>query len=332
MLAFAGASLFPKLFAGELKTAHFDVDRLLDTNAGSAGEVRRRFYVASATFTLFSIPLGTKGSVGSGYTVIEEAAGPAGKTLAIQFGAGSWPESAHGLNRLGYIQEAVFEDNSGGYRECAYVAFMTTSQEKSLDQAKKALAKESTLVPYSAAQGCGQSGKFASRVDLLEFPSKFTWRDLPELVKKAREEMAANTAHLAKQTMEATAARPSTFLHVVREALLDPKDRTTGYLFFNSKQFQLQTEKENDLSAGVHFAERQLVSRADSVIRLNAMLTERRSGEKTPFRLWYERGAEQMPPLKFEYQAKSFLRLSFEVDASAVVPDIRPALENRRKE
>jgi hypothetical protein len=36
-----------------------------------------------------------------------------------------------------------------------------------------------------------------------------------------------------------------------------------------------------------------------------------------------------MPPLKFEYQARSFLRLSFEADGAAAVPPIHHLLNDR---
>jgi hypothetical protein len=143
------------------------------------------------------------------------------------------------------------------------------------------------------------------------------------LLGKARSEMAANGLTRDDHAGSEGAETPATFLYAVRKALLDPRPKTTAGLFFNSKQFQLDTEKVADATAGAHFAGRNLVTRAESVMRLNAMLTERRTGEKTPFHLWYEAGEEHMPPLRFEYQARSFLRLTFEVDAAASVPPVR---------
>ena len=328
ILVLAGSPLFAKVF-----NEPFDVDRILQAGNGQQSVVRSRRYVASATITLFSIPLGTRNGVGSGYTVIEEAPGNSGKTVSIQFGAGSYPESARGLNRLGFIQEAAFEQQPGVLDECAYLAFMTTSQEKNLDQAKKALEVSGAVVPYSAAQGCGRRGKFASRVDRLQFPSRYTWRDVQLLLGKARGEMAANgVLRDERVTGDNSAESAATFLYTVRKALLDPRPRTTAELFFNSKQFQLNTEKEADPTMGARFAARNLVTRGERVMRLNALLTERRSGDKTPFHLWYEAGSEQMPPLRFEYQARSFLRLTFEADAAASVPPVHFALTNAKED
>jgi hypothetical protein len=308
-----------------LRPVKFNVDRLLDAASGFPADVFSRKYVASATITLFSIPLVSKSGVGTGYTVIEEAAGHGGRTVAIQFGAGSYPEKARGLNRLGFIQEVVAEDRDAAV-DCAYLAFMTTSQEKNLEQAKKALVKEGDTVAYSAAQGFGQGSKCTSRVDRLQFPSRYTWRDIPELIRKAREAMA--TPGGEPRELKADGERLSTFLYAVRRALLDSNQRTTTQIFFNGKRFELQTWKEKDASAGAHFAERKLAE-AGSVMRLNALLTEQRSGEKTPFHVWYQQGEEKLPPLKFEYQARSFLRLSFEADGAAAVPPIHHLLNDR---
>ncbi len=325
VLVLAGTSVLSKLCAGTYRPAKFHVDRLLDAASGLPAEVYSRKFVASATITLFSIPLVSKSGVGTGYTIIEEAAGHAGRTVAIQFGAGSYPESARGLNRLGFIQEVVVGDRDSA-ADCAYLAFMTTSQEKNLDQAKKALQNSGGNVAYSAAQGFGQADKFSSRVDRLQFPSRYTWRDIPELIGKAREAMAAPGAE--PKEVRADGQRLSTFLYAVRRALLDPRPRTATQIFFNSKRFELQTSKETDPSAGAHFADKKLAI-AESVIRLNALLIEQRTGEKTPFRLWYQEGSEKMPPLKFEYQARSFLRLSFEADGAAAVPPIHQMLNDR---
>jgi len=255
---------------------------------------------------LFSIPLISRAGVGSGYALVEEA----GRTTSIQFGAGSYPETARGLNRLGFIQEAVVEDRPGTPEECAWLAFMTTSQEKNLDQARKALEASGAMVPYSASQGVGHRGRFHSRVDRLEFPTKLTWRDITQLVEKARATMTALTGNEPGAASESE--KPATFLYLVRRAILDKRSQTTGLLIFNSKEFELDTKKEND----------------GALVRLNAVLTEKRTGTKTPFRLWYEAGSEHSLPVRFEYQARSFLRLTFEADAKAGAPPIRYALSS----
>lgn len=323
-LALGGSGLVSRLFG-----ATFEVDRLLGINSPAPppadGRLELRKYTASATVMLFSIPLVSKASVGSGYAVVEQA----GPTLSIQFGAGSYPESARGLNRLGFIQEAIVEERPGAPSECAWLAFMTTSQEKNLAQAKEALEASGAMVPYSASQGCGQQGRFRSRVDRLEFPSKYTWRDITELVDKARSAMTALTGN--ETGGSSGPEKPATFLYLVRRAILDSRSRTAGSLIFNGRGFLLETAKEKDEAATAHFAEKKLLDSGGSVTRLNAILTEKRTGVKTPFRLWYEAGSDRSLPLRFDYQAKSFLRLTFEADANAGAPPIRFAFRRSKE-
>ena len=234
ILAIGGGGLVSRLFG-----AKFEVDRLLQTDVPVA-LLELRKYTATATVMLFSIPLVTRASVGSGYAVVEEAK----QTLSIQFGAGSYPENAHGLNRLGFIQEAVVEERPGVPGEFAWLAFMTTSQEKSLAQAKGALETSGAMVPYTASQGYGRNGRFRSHVDRLEFPSRYTWRDITDLVGKAR--VGMTTLQGDEQGALNEADRPATFLYLVRRAILDPRPRTAGSLIFKSKEFWLETQKESD--------------------------------------------------------------------------------------
>lgn len=290
-----------------------------------------RKYRVNATVTLLSVPLVSKSSVGSGYILIEEAeATGAPCTTAIQLGAGSWPEAARGLNRLGFIQEVVTERRPGEPRECSYFAFMTSSQEKSLDQAKKALDAQGGRVPYAAAQGAGHDGQFTSRLSRINFPSQLTWRDCPRLVDEVRAAVSAEVpAQRVEKTLVTNESAPATFLYAVRNAILDPAPITSGSLIYNGKEYQLRTTREPDNTACAHFAERKLVREGGRVLRLNAVLEEQATGRETPFKVWYEAGAEHLPPLRFEYQAKSFLRLTFEVDSSASCPAVVPSLTNQ---
>jgi hypothetical protein len=339
ILALTGSGLLSRVFGAELpgstERAAFDVDRLLDAHspdrANAAGRVELRRYTASAAVMLFSIPLVSRPSVGSGYAVVEQVA----QTISLQFGAGSYPESARGLNRLGFIQEAVVEERPGRPAETAWLAFMTTSKETSLDQAKRAMEESGEMVPYSASQGNGRDGRFRSRVDRLEFASKFTWRDIVQLVDKARGNMlplgGAESRSALSETSVSDSEKPATFLYMVRQAILDKRTRTAGSLVFNAKEFRLETRKESDSAATAHFAEKSLLRAGSAVMRLDALLTEKKTGIRTPFRVWYDAGAERSLPLRFEYQARSFLRLTFEADAKAGAPPIRFAFKSSKE-
>jgi hypothetical protein len=98
--------------------------------------------------------------------------------------------------------------------------------------------------------------------------------------------------------------------------MLNPESQSTAVFFFNSKEFELRTTKTRDASMGRRLAERGVVPQKACVTRIQAMLTERARGIETPFRLWYEEGKACAPPVRFEYQAKSFLKLAFEAQSA----------------
>jgi hypothetical protein len=282
ILGLVGSTAVSRIFAASLPGFEaqrvFDVDRLL--NPAGIGSRRMRRYVASAAVTVLSIPVVSKPAVGSGYAVIEEADFGQNHAVSIQFGAGSWPENARGLNRLGFIQEAIIEQRPGDPSEWAWLAFMTTSKENNLDQAKKALEASGAMIPYSASQGYGRPGTLNSRVDRLEFPGEYTWRDIRELVKRAREAVVP-LADAETRYSPAGSERPATSLYQVRRAMLDSRVRASSSLVFNSKQFRLDTQKETDGGATNYFSSKNLVAGSAQVIRLNATLTELRTGKET---------------------------------------------------
>jgi len=303
-------SLIGGLATGALSAAQkpFDVDRLIESQPGSNCGFQYRKYSVSATVRLLSIPIFSRAAVGSGYALVETR----GRMTAIQFAAGSYPERAHGLNRLGFIQEVVVDERPGCPEEFAWLAFMTTSQEKNLDQAKKALEARNGLSPYSVSQGSGRGGWVSAWINRLQFETGYTWRNLTELVTRARAEMARCAG---EQRRPVRAERGATFLYSVRRAMLDESPRTSASLVFNDKRFRLDTQKRVEAEEGM--------------VRMDAALTEWGANERTTFRMWYRAGKEQAPPLRFEYQATPFLRLSFDADDRAEAPPIMFALRTK---
>jgi hypothetical protein len=278
-----------------------------------------RKYTANATVTLLGCPIVSKTHVGSGYILVDET----NDEITIELGAGSHPETARGLNRLGLIQENVVETAPGEVSECRYFAFMTASKEKNLDEARKALDNKSgELVPYTATHAEETGGRCRSRIDRLFFPPEMAWRDIDKLAADALAAIDRDTAPL-KEIEVADANAP--FLYAVRRALLDPSRYTRRALFFNSGLFLLETVKKADPDAGAHFAAKNLMPARSVAMRLDATLTDRRTNVRTPFRVWYALGCETEPPLRYEYQVRSFLRLTFEADPNANVPSMRAA-------
>jgi hypothetical protein len=207
---------------------------------------------------------------------------------------------------------------------------MTTSREKTLAQGKTALVSSNAEVPYTVSDGRGRQGHFVARVGRLDFPARYQWGDVVELTARAREGVESGSAQAATWRAEGDSST-ATFLYSVHKAMVDAKPKSKRDLVFNGKRYTLETSCEPDPSAGARFAQRKTVSAAGRVMRLDALIIECGAGTKTPFRVWYERGNEQAPPLGFEYQARSFLRLSFEADANVETPPIKFALTSSKE-
>jgi hypothetical protein len=149
-----------------------EVARMLESVAGASVTVAERItWIATATVTFFSLPVFSRRGVGSGYAVVEEAPLATGENaVSIQFGAGSWPETAHGLNRFGLIHEVTMENGSGEPDESAYGAFIITSREKSLDQANRLSGHQAPISPMSRRRVTPPMGDSRREWMLWSFP------------------------------------------------------------------------------------------------------------------------------------------------------------------
>src|SRR5579872_800524 len=121
--------VFSPLLSSSAAAAAFD--RLVEANP--AGAVRRyqRHLRVHATILLFGVPIFKRADVGAGCATAEIGSAVDQTMTALQFAAGSTPERAHGLNRLGLMKEFVIERNAR-VDKSSYSGFMTSSPEKSL--------------------------------------------------------------------------------------------------------------------------------------------------------------------------------------------------------
>jgi hypothetical protein len=277
---------------------------LAATNPPSgAYRVWQQRYRANAVILFCGVQIFSKSDVGGGYAVVEELRSGENSEIALQFAGGSWPEKAHGINRLGFIQETVMERQTGEAVEARYFGFMTSSAEKNFEQAKQSFSETGAKpVPYTATQGAARSGRFPSTIYRMFFPNTLTWADCPRLIRDVR----ANVDSSSGTPQEPVSCKaPNTFLNSVRQALLNPAAKTEGSLVYNSKLYTLETEKQPE---------------GAQLTRLTGTLHESATGQKTTFRLWYEKDGASFLPVRIEYRAKSFLRLIFEKDSSVQLP------------
>lgn len=271
--------------------------RLLRALPSQRDGTQVRNYRANASILLWGITIFSKQNVGGGYARVTQSTEGDSTTVSLQFAGGSWPEKAHGVNRLGFIQETIVEQPSGTPVDASYFGFMTSSAEKNFDEAKKSLNEQAgSTVPYTATRGWFHGEKFTCNVFRLHMPSKMRFTECRQLIEQMK--LAITGEPFEKHDLE-TAGVPQTFLNSMRHALLSPIETSETQLIYNGKQYRMTTTRQPDGSS----------------TRLNGILQERGSEHRTPFQLWFDKDAQNFIPTRIEYRAKPFLKLVFEEHA-----------------
>ena len=97
-----------------------------------------------------------------------------------------------------------------------------------------------------------------------------------------------------------------------------------GTYRYLAKIYQLQVEKKPDQDVGRRLALEGLTELPETVVELKGTIRELDNNKTTKFKLWIEDTGHPNLPIRFEYKARSFLRVSFERDPSQQ-PDARSA-------
>ena len=202
-------------------------------------------YRAHATVLLLGVPILRRDNVGSGYLNVREKETGNQRRIRLEFGAGSLPTRAAGLNRLGIFEEDVVESSTGEVESAAYFGYMTTSNEKDLKQATDALEKGGE-VSYSAIRGNIEKGKLWNRLMKVRDNSKAGWEDRTRLTPLIRarlnEESPADAQH-ATASMEGLPC--GTFLHAIRGAMRSQSPKSHARFVHNGKVHQLRTDRKS---------------------------------------------------------------------------------------
>jgi len=276
-------------------------------------ERQERWYRAGAEITVFGLTVFSRGNVGGGFARVVENPGPSGPNLRLLFVSGSRPDRAHGLNRMGYIEESVSE---GQAAHAEYLGFMTASGEESLADAKKALhGPSSGDVEFVASRGEIDSSSTRSTVCRLPLPSSARWTDAPLLLGTVQRDLNSagdGNAHTDLSRGE----HPATFLYTVFRMVRSPARVTDGAFVHNGKLFHLHAVKRPDPKVGAQFADARLIASPFDSIELAGAIRNAKTGAETAFRVWFDRSSPNALPLRFEFQPKSYLKLVFDAQPS----------------
>jgi hypothetical protein len=248
---------------------------------GVRGFSREQLYRVDATIVLLGVPVFTKSDVGSGWARMAEE--PGGRRL--QFAAGSWPEKARGLNRLGFVEERASAAGS------TYFGFMTASGEESFAEAKRALEKtDGAEAKYTAIAGEVGPGRAECRKVNFVFPAKYSWSRWEELFPLANEAFAKEAHSRPTQAGKNNEASHSFLSTLVRHMEAGEGTHSHAFVYAN-REMRLQSK----------------IGPGDGMLRMDGRTMD---GGKTltRFRLWYRKGTPL--PVRVDVQVRSFLRLT----------------------
>jgi hypothetical protein len=275
----------------------------------------QRHYKATAYITLLSIPIFSRSGVGFGFAGMDERTHGAQQSLSLRFLSGSTPERAHGLNRFGFIQENVEQQNRT-LVAADYFGLMTASAEESLNEAKAALQSPTgPQVAFVAARAVIDREKTSYSVRHMLLPSSYRGSNADQLLRQVQAEFAAPLGQSEKtETLDGAAG---TFLISLRQAILSAGDEYQSRIVFNGKTFQFHAAKRLDAKTGAELQRAGLTASPEAIRQLSGVLRNEKTNEMSAFRLWFEQGSANFLPLRFEFKPKSYLRLVFDEEPPA---------------
>ncbi len=248
---------------------------------------------------------------------------------AYEFYAASFPDRARGLNRLGFLREAVVVA-AGGIIETAQFGVISSEREDSMAKVEAVLDNDAELLPYSVVDTLITADGADSRVLQLLMPGQ--WRTATALYDDVRPRWNAEeptyTRHLANEDRTGYETPLAFFsaLQVSMQAVAnavaageDPRD-TQRYQPYvnNSRPFRFELRKiARDEKRADEYARGGWVENPEAVRRLEYRLLDARGKEVDRFKVWVElrasRPDDPFPPphlpVAYEYEPAGYLRL-----------------------
>jgi hypothetical protein len=257
--------------------------------------VFQRRYRANAVVTVLGIKIFSRAGVGGGYASVETGASGDSTGVALQFSAGSWPDRAAGLNRFGILHEYSSDRADGA--ETAFAGFITSSKEQSLSEARSALHAPEGGVPVTLAWGATRAHSSHANTAHTAVPAKFLWTDAEAVLADLLLQAAA------EPPQENRATGLPGFLAAMRQAGLSRAKELHSPFLHNGKRYELHTKWKDklfrDMEGSIRNAQRETTAE---------------------FQVRYEPGEASGLPTRFDYHARSYLKLTFEADPSGAQP------------
>jgi hypothetical protein len=270
-----------------------------ESAAGTSSRTMSRKYRADAVILFLGIAIYRRSGVGGGQASLEESGEGEALHRTFFFAGGSDPKRAHGLNRLGWMREVVLGP-AAAPSQAEYFGVLTASPEESLEHARKSVAAPpSGRSIFSAVSGRSTAGHSRSAVTHFEFAAGALWSD-PGLIGQAQSTFHANVDWRETSWPKSPDQAPPTFLFELAALLKQRTRRAVGRYVYNEQEYLLELEMPPGGRDREH------------LLPVRGMIRNLRTGHETPFRLWLEEASDSVVPVRIEFQARSFLRLTFE--------------------
>jgi hypothetical protein len=239
-----------------------------------------------------------RSAVGDGEAAVEEVGEGANLRRTLFFAAGSDPKRAHGVSRLGWIRENVWGPEAAP-SQIGYSGVLSTSPEETLERARQSLvAPNSDRQMFAAVMGRNSAGHSRSAIAHFEYDAGAVWSDRA-LINQAHSLFNGNVNWRETSWPNLPTQAPPTFLYQLVTLLRKHTQFATGRYVYSEQEYLLTLER------------RQPTGDRERLVTVHGKIRNLRTGRQTSFRLWLENDSS-IVPVRFEFQPRSFLRLTFE--------------------
>jgi hypothetical protein len=177
---------------------------------------------------------------------------------------------------------------------------LTASPEESLEHARKSVdTTQSGRSTFSAVNGRNTAGHSRSAVTHFEFASAANWSDR-SLIDHAQSTFHENISWRETSWPSSPDQTPPTFLLQLATLLKQRTRRAVGRYVYNEQEYQLELDMPQTRGNREHLLE------------VRGKIRNLRTNLETPFRVWLADSSDSIVPVRIEFQARSFLRLTFE--------------------
>jgi hypothetical protein len=258
-----------------------------------------RTYRADAVILFLGISIYRRAGVGGGRASFEETGEGASLRRTLFFAGGSDPKQAHGLRRLGWIQEVVLGP-AAAPSEATYFGVLTSSPEESLEHARRSVAAPpSGSSIFSAVSGLNTAGHSRSAITHFDYEASAIWSDRG-LIEHAQSTFDAKVDWRETSWPNSLNQAPPTFLFQLATLLKQRARHAEGRYVYNEQEYLLELEAA------------QTSRDREGLLPVRGMVRNLGTGHEVLFRLWLEDTAGSIVPVRIEFQPRSYLRLIFD--------------------